>query len=325
MRRDVLLRPALTGPPAPSPDAPAVWVDTDVALGAGRGDVDDGFALAALLGAARLRRIVLLGISTVTGNAAAGVAEDCARALVEAAGLFVPVVRGGGPSRATAAAGEAIAALPAGARLVAIGPLSNIAAALRANGQVAARLALRVVGGNLSSPGVLPPLWPHEFNLARDRRAARAVLAAPWRDIALYPLDVVKRLRCTAPRLEEISSRGPAGALLARASRRWLARSRWRHGAGGFPVWDLPPALEAAGCLDVSIEPRRFPGPQRAFAGIPDPVRAAVAFDPAKAWSSFDDLLSALPGAAPPVELARLAPLRADTRAGPGAGVRPIP
>ncbi|MEP6802248.1 MAG: nucleoside hydrolase [Acidobacteriota bacterium] len=284
----------MTGPPVPSQNVPAVWVDTDVALGALRGDVDDGFALAALLGAARLRRIVFLGISTVTGNAAADVAEDCARALVEAAGLFVPIVRGGGRSGATAAAGEAIAALPAGTRLLAIGPLSNVAAALRADAHAAARLALRVVGGNISSRGVFPPVWPHEFNLARDRPAARAVLEAPWRDVALYPLDVVKRLRCDARRLEEISSRGPVGGFLARASRRWLARSRWLQGAGGFPVWDLPPALEAAGCLDVSIEPRRFPGPQRAFSGIPDPVRAAVAFDPAKAWSSFDDLLSPL-------------------------------
>lgn len=284
----------MTGAPGPPTNVPSVWVDTDVALGARRGDVDDGFALAALLGAARLERIILLGISTVTGNASAGVAEDCARALVEAAGLCVPVVRGGGRAGATAAAGDTIAALPADACLVAIGPLSNVAAALRADPQLATRVALRVVGGNLSSRGIVPPVWPHEFNLARDRRAARAVLAAPWLDLAVYPLDVVRRLRCDARRLEAISSRGPAGALLARASRRWLAWSRWRHGAGGFPVWDLPPALEAAGCLDVSIEPRRFPRPQRAFAGIPDPARAAVAFDPAKAWSAFEELLSAL-------------------------------
>jgi hypothetical protein len=41
----------------------------------------------------------------------------------------------------------------------------------------------------------------------------------------------------------------------------------------------------------VSIEPRQFPRTQRAFAGLPDPVRAVVAFDAAKAWDAFDDLL----------------------------------
>ena len=42
-----------------------VWVDTDVALGDGRGDVDDGFALAAILTAARRGRTSIAGISTV--------------------------------------------------------------------------------------------------------------------------------------------------------------------------------------------------------------------------------------------------------------------
>ncbi|MFN2632643.1 MAG: nucleoside hydrolase [Thermoanaerobaculia bacterium] len=272
-----------------------VWVDTDVALGAPAGDVDDGFALAALLGAARGGRIDLLGVSTVTGNAPADSAEDCARALAEAAGVQVPIVRGGGRSGGTGAAGQRIAALPVGARLVAIGPLSNVAAALRADPGLADRVSLRIVGGNLTSRGVIPPLWPHEFNLARDRDAAPAVLRAPWRDLALYPLDVVRRLRCDARRLDALSSRGRIGGLLARESRRWLARSRWRHGMRGFPVWDLPAALEAAGALTVAIEPRQFPRSQRAFAGLPDPVRAAVAFDPVEAWAAFDGLVSNLP------------------------------
>ncbi len=281
--------------PLPSTEAiPAVWVDTDIALGASRGDVDDGFALAALLGAARLERIALLGVSTVDGNTTAETAEDCARALTQTAGSALRVIRGGGRGGGTAAAAEAIVALPPGARLVAIGPLSNVAAALRADPRVPERLGLRVVAGNLSSIGVLPPLWPHEFNLARDRRAAREVLAASWRDLIFYPLDVVRTLRCDARRLERIASVGPTGALLARASERWLARSRWRHGARGFPVWDLPPALEASGCLDVSIAARQFSRSQRTFGGIPDPVGAAVSFSPAAAWSAFDRNLAAL-------------------------------
>ncbi|MEP6767949.1 MAG: nucleoside hydrolase [Acidobacteriota bacterium] len=272
---------------------PRIWVDTDVALGSRSGDVDDGFALAALFAAARIGRIELLGVSTVTGNVSAAEAEGCARSLAEAADVAVTIVRGGDGSGATAAAGEAIAALPAGASLVAIGPLSNVAAALRADSRVADRVALRIVGGNLSSRGVLPPLWPHEFNLAKDRGAAREVLATPWLDLVVYPLDIVRRLRCDGRRLDAISSCGPAGALLARGSRRWLTRSRWRHGRRGFPVWDLSPALEAADCLSVLIEARRFPMSQRAFAGIPDPVRTAVAFDPIRAWALFEELLGA--------------------------------
>ncbi|MDQ2970003.1 MAG: nucleoside hydrolase, partial [Acidobacteriota bacterium] len=163
---------------------PRVWVDTDIALGAPAGDVDDGFALAALLAASRAGRVELLGISTVSGNASAAEAEDCARAMAAASGVESPVLRG-------ESAEAAIAGLPEGARIVAIGPLSNVAAALSAAPDLASRATLRLVGGNLSSRGILPPLWPHEFNLAHDRRAARAVLSAPWRELVLYPLDVV--------------------------------------------------------------------------------------------------------------------------------------
>src|SRR5437667_461578 len=59
-----------------------VWVDTDVALGARWGDVDDGFALAALL---RCPSVEILGISTVFGNTTPEVAARCAREILSAA------------------------------------------------------------------------------------------------------------------------------------------------------------------------------------------------------------------------------------------------
>ena len=274
-------------------EPPRVWIDTDIALGAPAGDVDDGFAVAALCAAARAGRIELLGISTVSGNASAGEAEGCARAMAAVSGFAVPVLRGGDARGGGESAGAAIARLPEGTRIVALGPLSNVAAALSAAPDLPGRATLRLVGGNLSSRGFLPPLWPHEFNLAYDRKAARAALSAPWRELALYPLDVVRRLRCDGTRLDAIASCGAPGALLARGSRRWLARTRWRHGRRGFPLWDLPPALEAAGVLPVGIEPRRFPLPQRIFAGIPDRVLAVTSFDAEEAWAAFTGLMSA--------------------------------
>jgi purine nucleosidase len=267
---------------------PRVWVDTDVALGSASGDVDDGFALAALLAAARLGRIELLGISTVSGNASAAEASRCARALVSAAAFEVPVVRG----EAAGEAGAALAALPEDCRIVAIGPLTNVAAAIAFSPELPGRVSLSVVGGNLTTHGAMPPLWPHEFNLAKDRPAAKAVLGASWRRLVLYPLDAMRRMRCTEDRLRRISGLGAAGAFLASASKRWMSRSRWRWGSGGFPVWDLPSALEAAGALRVEIAPARFPKTQRRFSGIPEHVTAAVAFDAAAAWSAFDVLLA---------------------------------
>jgi len=174
---------------------------------------------------------------------------------------------------------------------VAIGPLANVAAALELDPGLAARTRLRVVGGNLTSRGFLPPLWPHEFNLAKGRRAARAVLNAPWRELVVYPLDVLRRFRCDAARIERLASAGPVGTLLADGSRRRLRRSRWRHGSGGFPVWDLVPALEAAGVLQVRVEERTFPRVQRLAFGIPERVWAATEFDPEEAWREFERLI----------------------------------
>lgn len=277
------------------PGVPRVWLDTDVALGSGRGDVDDGFALAALFAAARLGRIELVGISTVSGNASAAEAARCARALAVAVRSDVPVLRGADPPKPdadAAAAAAAIAALPHGCRIVSIGPLSNIAAAILLAGDLPGRLTLSVVGGNLTSRGRLPPLWPHEFNLAKDRASAKAVLGAAWRELVLYPLDAMRPLRCTAERLRRISRAGPVGALLAEGSRRWLRRSHWRWGRAGFPVWDLPSALQAAGALEVEIAAVRFPPAQRRYSGIPEKTFAAVAFDPEAAWREFEGLIT---------------------------------
>lgn len=268
-----------------------VWVDTDVALGARAGDVDDGFALAALLGAAAKGRVELLGISTVDGNTSAPEAERCARALLDAAGARVPVV----PARSGSdEAGREIAKLPEGAFLVAIGPLGNVAAALERDPGLARRARIRIVGGNLTSRGFVPPVWPHEFNLWKDRGSARAVLRAPWRDLVIHPLDVLRKFRCDAERIERLSTAGPVGALLASGSRRWLARSRWRWGDEGFPVWDLVPALEAAGVLPVHVETRTLPLPQRIAFGIPRTLCALVDFAPDQAWRGFAELVGGL-------------------------------
>lgn len=275
----------------PRTNSPSFWIDTDVALGASHGDVDDGFALAAVLGAARRGDVSIAGISTVFGNISAWTAEECARRLCLAAGLTIPVVRGAGAPRETTEAAQSIAALEEGS-ILALGPLTNVAAACRRDPELPARATLAVVGGNLSSRGPLPPLWPHEFNLTRDPAAAREVFSQPWRSQILYPLDVVSRLRVGRERLAEIAAVSPLGDLLARGSRRWLARSRWLHPRRGFPVWDLPAALDALGVLEARHESLPTPAVLRLLTGR-DEVRCLVAFDPEAAWQSFLALLEA--------------------------------
>src|SRR5438132_2921844 len=185
-----------------------VWVDTDVALGAERGDVDDGFALAAVLAAARAGRAELAGISTVFGNTTAAESERCTLALCETAGVACTVAPGAEEPGRPSAASEAIAGLPAGTELLCLGPLTNVAAACARQPPLPERLSLRVVGGNLSSRGPLAPVWPFEFNFAKDRAAAQQVLRLPWKALTLYPLDVVERLRADSVRLDRLAAIG---------------------------------------------------------------------------------------------------------------------
>src|SRR5947207_39286 len=110
------------------------------------------------------------------------------------AGRAVPVVAGATRAGHTvAAAVDAIVRLPAGTTLLALGPLTNVAAALAADASLSARIRVAIVGGNLQSRGRWPPWWPFEFNLAHDAAAARAVFASAV-PRTLYPLDVCRAL-----------------------------------------------------------------------------------------------------------------------------------
>lgn len=255
--------------------------------------MDDGFALAAILCAAASGRVDLLGVSTVHGNTSSRGAESCARRLAQAAGRDVAVWRGAEAPGGRGEASDRLARLPDGVEILALGPLSNIAAALDADPGLCARAALRVVGGSLSSRGFLPPIWPYEFNFARDRPAARRVLSAPWRSLVVYPLDVVSRMRIDAGRLYSICALSPLGAYLVEGSRRWLRRARWRHLSGSFPVWDLPAALNAAGLLSPLVERRRSRGANRSYFGNTSEPAWVIRFDSDKAWAGFEHLLLA--------------------------------
>jgi inosine-uridine nucleoside N-ribohydrolase len=220
-----------------------VWVDTDVALGASRGDVDDGFALAALL---RCPSVEIVGISTVFGNTTPEIAARCARELTGR-----EVIVGAARAGQLTAAAEAIAALPPGTTLLALGPLTNLRRA-------PPHVEVRLVGGNLESWGVWPPLWPFEFNLAKDAEAAQALFASDIRR-RIYPLDACRHLTCDYAALRRLSrSPDPLARHLAHHSWRWLAYAPIRYRALKFPLWDLVPALDLCGLLDARFDLRRL-------------------------------------------------------------------
>ncbi|MEO6596583.1 MAG: nucleoside hydrolase, partial [Planctomycetota bacterium] len=104
-----------------------LFVEADNAMGSARGDVDDGFALAALLQS----RTPLLAIGSVFGNTDEAAADRNNRAL--AAAMQVPVRHVRGCSRAGQEVAESVEFLVAQQQpltVLALGPLTTLAAAL---------------------------------------------------------------------------------------------------------------------------------------------------------------------------------------------------
>ncbi len=248
----------------------SLWIDTDNALGAAHGDVDDGLALAAVLSMARRRGVHLAGISVVDGNTDARTAARCTRALLDVAGINVPIV-------AMEAAAAIIAQLPGDTSLLALGPLTNIAAALRLNPQCCIDRDLRMVGA-VRHAWRHPALALSDLNQRTDRQAARFTRSARWRQLRVLPLDVIRQLRIDRAALEQLRSAGKLGAYLSQHCERWLARAAWRYPLlRSFPAWDLVAALDALELLQH---------PQFDVAG-----GMLTDFDAAHALRTFHDLI----------------------------------
>ena len=214
----------------------------------------------------------LLGISSVAGNTDAATAFATTRALLSR----IP----GAEAVAVVPAGEAaerIAALPSGSSLLALGPLTNLAAAARLDPELPSRVTLRLVG-TVSAPSRFPLRALRDLNLRRDRAAAHALLALAWRRLLVFPLDVVRALRLGADDLARLEREaGPLGAWLAGGAGRWRREQRWRQRGGRFRVSDVVAALDAVNELPGA----RFEGGR------------LVGFDAATARERFHVLVAA--------------------------------
>ncbi len=217
-----------------------ILIDTDNAAGSPSGDVDDAFAVAALLRSG----LPVAALASVGGNTSEVQADRNNRILGELCGYTGPYLRGVEAEDVPERIDRAGALQSAGPlRYMALGPLTNLAAVLE---MVAISEAV-LVGGNLTSRGRFPPWWPHEFNLTHDREATRAVFASDL-PLTLVPLDVAHRLRAGPEELETLQ--GDLGSFLRRCSARRSRRSLLVRGSRRFPLFDL---AAAAYVIDPSL------------------------------------------------------------------------
>ena len=257
---------------------PSLLIDSDNAAGSPSGDVDDAFAVAALLRSG----LPVAALVSVGGNTSEKQADRNNRALGELCGYSGPYLRGveSGDTPDLSAAGPL--------RYVALGPLTNLAALLKK----AAISEAVLVGSNLTSRGRFPPWWPHEFNLIHDRQATRTVFASDL-PLTIVPLDLARKLRIGPEELKTL--RGELGTFLRRSSVRWVRRSLLLRGSRRFPVFDLAAAAYVLDPSLVRVEETRVRLHRNMWLeyGVGDRrLRVIRELDPQAVWRRFVELVN---------------------------------
>lgn len=253
-----------------------VFIDTDIGLGTPGAEIDDGAALLVLL---RNPAIEVVGCAAVHGNVdvddavhnlrrllhAEGcgdlaVGRGAALPLVEDPGWFAEWKAGYGPTEPFP--GEA--ALPSGAAelidaarahpgaltVLAVGPLTNLALAVRLAPDIVP-LVREVVamGGTFGVDGAAQDTRA-EFNARCDPEAAAIVLGAGW-PVRLFGLDITRRVHVSRADFAGLSDPRPATASLKQQAPGWIDRVE----AQGWELdgCSLHDAVAAAALLDEGL------------------------------------------------------------------------
>ncbi|MDZ4661859.1 MAG: nucleoside hydrolase [Pseudomonadota bacterium] len=220
---------------SPSSNLP-LWIDTDNALGAKFGDIDDAFAISLLLKS----KVSVLGISNIFGNTFQSSAYQNSLSLAKLCDYRGPVFKGADHwwSKESTAAQELIN-LKEDFRFVGLGPLTNLALALR-NEKLDTKKIKEVIFVGTNVHHQLPTMRWFDFNIWKDWRSAKMVFDSEI-PITLVPCDVARKLRFSFQDVLRIQ--GELGSYLQTASTRWFWRALFLKFSRTVPVWDLLAAI----------------------------------------------------------------------------------
>jgi pyrimidine-specific ribonucleoside hydrolase len=149
---------------------------------------------------------------------------------------------------------ETIGSSPEPVRLLALGPLTNLARALTDSPEIAGNVEhLIIMGGALDVPGSVPPYMTAEWNIWSDPRAAAEVLQSGI-PITLVGLDATNDVPATRFFYEalETDHQSAAGELLYR----YLTANQGILAGGTYFFWDPLAAVTLVDPDVVQTEPR---------------------------------------------------------------------
>ena len=222
-----------------------IIIDTDISLGTPYAEIDDAAALLVLLSSPK---IDILGITTVHGNVPVELATANALRFIALAGFpQVPVFTGHGrplntddgwraflenwqakygatplweenpqSQSAVDAIITTVEANPGEVSIISLGPLTNLALALRQAPHIAGLVkSIVAMGGSLS------PSPQAEFNIRCDPEAADIVFNAEW-PLLLHGLEITRQCLFTPQDFETLNNTNPALALLKKQATEWI-------------------------------------------------------------------------------------------------------
>lgn len=131
--------------------------------------------------------------------------------------------------------------------IIAVGPLTNIAMAIRLRPEIAGRLReLIVMGGSMGRGNVTPSA---EFNIHADPEAASVVFTS-GAPVTMIGLDVTTRLVLDNARLKALSEiKGPAALIFSQSMTNYLAACT--KYLGEFPAMHDPSCVAYASCPEL--------------------------------------------------------------------------
>lgn len=311
----------LGGMPEPRP----ILIDCDPGL-------DDAIAL---LLAAGTPPVDVRAVTTVAGNLPLPVVTQNARHVCALAGLEVPIAAGCGrplvrdlvtapvdyhgsgglgrravqgplaPLREQHAVDlilETVMSAPGAVTLVAIGPLTNLALALRREPRLAGAVREVVMMGGSTGRGNQTPAA--EFNVFVDPEAAAAVFAAPWK-VTMVGLNLTHQAQATVEVRDAVRALPGAAAGLAADLLDFCAQGYPKRGLAGPPIHDACAVARVAdpsvmscvpACIEVETQGRLTSGMTVTHLEPPAPVhQAATTLQVQDFWDLVLTALARLP------------------------------
>jgi inosine-uridine nucleoside N-ribohydrolase len=188
--------------------------------------------------------------------------------------------------------------------IVAVGPMTNLALALRRRPDLAPRIgSLVFMGGNARVPGNVTPAA--EFNLWFDPEAAAEVLASAIPHIVMFGLDITNHAPVDKTLFERIVA---VDTPLTRLMRHHMGPRFARDPRAVYHVWDCvtaawlidPTVVTASEHLPIVVDTTFGPGyggTSVAAPGAPDarPIEVMLELDVEKFHGIYEDLLTRPP------------------------------